>query len=165
MPADAATATIDGRPVRNLLPAEATLTVLEPLTVTKTVAIISDPVNGTSAPFAVPGAIAEYTITISNPGGVDVDDSGLTVTDLLPPDTVFLNVDLGAGLPVALQNGGGASLALDASGIAFSDDGGASFGYTPSAGPDPAIDGVRIEPTGVLSAGGSATLRFRVAVD
>ena len=165
MPIDTATATIAGRPVRNLLPAEATLSVFEPLTVTKTVAIISDPVNGTSGPYALPGAIAEYTVTITNPSVVPVDDGGIRVTDILPPDTVFLNVDLGGGLPVVLQNGGGATLSLDAAGIAFSDDGGASFNFTPVAGPDPAIDGVRIEPQGVLAAGGSATLRFRVAVN
>ena len=38
------------------------------LTITKASAVISDPFNGTTNPLAVPGAIVEYTITVTNTG-------------------------------------------------------------------------------------------------
>ena len=165
IPVGDATATIGARPVRNLIPAEATVSVFDPLVVTKTVAVISDPVNGAGNAFALPGAIAEYTILVSNPGSVPVDDAGLRVTDLLAAETTFLNVDLGGGLPVVLINGGGGSLSLNAAGLAYSNDGGASYGYAPAAGADPNVDGVRITPSGSLAPGASVTLRFRVLVN
>lgn len=36
------------------------------LTVTKISTVISDPINGTSSPIAIPGAFIDYTITVSN---------------------------------------------------------------------------------------------------
>lgn len=160
-----ADATIASRPVRNLVPAQATVTVIEPLVVTKTVAVISDPVGGAGDPFAIPGAIAEYTILVSNPSAVPIDNAGLRVTDVLPDTTTFLNVDLGAGLPVVLINGGGGGLSLNAAGLVYSDDEGASYGYGPSAGADPDVDALRITPNGSLAPGASVTLRFRVLVN
>ena len=46
------------------------------LSVTKTSFIISDPVNGTNNPKAIPGATVEYLISVSNAGaGVTDPDS------------------------------------------------------------------------------------------
>ena len=48
----------------------------------KSVAILSDPVNGTTNPKAIPGAVVEYTLTIYNLGAVAA--SGITLTDTVP---------------------------------------------------------------------------------
>ncbi|MEL7296609.1 MAG: hypothetical protein AAGJ86_03045 [Pseudomonadota bacterium] len=51
------------------------------LSVTKAETIISDPINGTTDPLHIPGAIVEYTITVVNTGAVDATAVG--VTDVL----------------------------------------------------------------------------------
>jgi uncharacterized repeat protein (TIGR01451 family) len=57
----------------------------------KSVAILSDPVNGTTNPKAIPGAVVEYTLTIYNLGAVAA--SGITLTDTVP--SVFNVADTG----------------------------------------------------------------------
>lgn len=53
------------------------------LTVTKTSTVISDPVNGTSNPKAIPGATIEYCIIVSNAPG-SATATGVSVSDPLP---------------------------------------------------------------------------------
>ncbi len=48
------------------------------LTVTKAEALISDPINGTTDPLYIPGAVVEYTITVLNTGSVDATNVGIT---------------------------------------------------------------------------------------
>lgn len=52
------------------------------ITLAKSVAILSDPVNGTTNPKAIPGAIVEYTLTITNSGQVEA--TGVDLTDEVP---------------------------------------------------------------------------------
>ncbi|MEM7612229.1 MAG: hypothetical protein AAF270_11140 [Pseudomonadota bacterium] len=161
-----ANATIDGRAVNNALTATDTLTVLEPLAVTKVTQVVSDPVNGTSDAFAVPGAVIEYQITVFNPSTQSIDSNGVTLTDAIPDNVSFLNSDIGNGLPVALDDGAPASgLSLGAADIAFSNDDGSTYTYGAAAGIDPLIDAIQIVPSGALAPGTGATLRFRVVVD
>jgi uncharacterized repeat protein (TIGR01451 family) len=58
------------------------------VTVAKTSRVVSDPVNGTTDPKAIPGATVEYCITVANAAGAatatDVD-----VTDDLPFDVTY----------------------------------------------------------------------------
>lgn len=54
---------------------------------TKTSAVISDPINGTNNPKAIPGATVEYTITITNSGSGDA--SNVIISDLVPTTTTF----------------------------------------------------------------------------
>ncbi len=58
------------------------------LTVTKSVTVISDPLNNTSNPKAIPGAIVEYSIAIQNTGSVAADT--LTMTDTVPASTTYV---------------------------------------------------------------------------
>ena len=51
------------------------------LSVVKTSAVLSDPLNLTTNPKRIPGAIVEYTITIQNTS--DSEATGVTATDLL----------------------------------------------------------------------------------
>jgi uncharacterized repeat protein (TIGR01451 family) len=48
----------------------------------KSVAILSDPVNGTTNPKAIPGAVVEYTLTVTNSGLVAASD--VIVVDAVP---------------------------------------------------------------------------------
>lgn len=41
------------------------------ITLVKTVSILSDPINGTTNPKAIPGAVIKYTLTVSNSGKAD----------------------------------------------------------------------------------------------
>lgn len=50
------------------------------LTVTKTHAVISDPVNGTANPKAIPGAVIEYTVNITNAAAAAIAQN-VTVSD------------------------------------------------------------------------------------
>jgi uncharacterized repeat protein (TIGR01451 family) len=64
------------------------------VTVAKSSRVVSDPVNGTTNPKAIPGATVEYCITVANAAGAatatDVD-----VTDDLPGDVTY---DAGFGI-------------------------------------------------------------------
>lgn len=57
--------------------------------VAKTSRIISDPVNGTTNPKAIPGAVVEYCITVANASGASTA-TGVSVLDDLPADVSFL---------------------------------------------------------------------------
>lgn len=48
----------------------------------KSVAILSDPVNGTTNPKAIPGAVVEYTLTITNSGLIIATD--VVLSDAVP---------------------------------------------------------------------------------
>ncbi len=48
------------------------------ISLSKTSAILSDPLNGTTNPKAIPGAIAEYTLTAINSGSAPADNNIIT---------------------------------------------------------------------------------------
>lgn len=89
------------------------------LTITKASTVISDPLNGAVLPKAIPGAVVEYTVTISNgAGGATV--TSVTLGDSLAAEIVagHLAFDLntyaaGKGIRVTAPNiNGGAALDL-----------------------------------------------------
>lgn len=59
------------------------------LTATKSSRVISDPVNGTTNPKMIPGAVVEYCIAVANASG-SATASNLNVTDTLPVQTDYL---------------------------------------------------------------------------
>lgn len=59
------------------------------LSVLKTSTVISDPVNGTTNPKAIPGATVEYCIIVSNAAG-SATATGVTVSDPLPTTVTYL---------------------------------------------------------------------------
>ncbi len=59
------------------------------LTIVKASAVISDPFNGTTDPLAVPGAIVEYTVTVTNTGTAQA--TSVTISD-------DLSVEIGNGV-------------------------------------------------------------------
>jgi len=74
------------------------------LAVTKTAAVISDPFNGTGADRkAIPGAIVEYTITVTN-SSTTTAATAVQLEDAIPANTVFVPGSLTLGA-AALSDG------------------------------------------------------------
>ena len=57
------------------------------LAVQKSSQVISDPINGTSSPFAIPGAVIEYCIDVVNSGNNEAEN--VVLTDALPSEVTF----------------------------------------------------------------------------
>ena len=116
------------------------------VTVSKTSRIISDPINGTTNPKAIPGAVVEYCIVVSNASG-GATATGIEVLDALPADVTY-----------------------DDKGIFVVNDGTCTNGTdgvtaTPKAA---AFDDIKAEVTADLSDIGSAESRsvyFRVTIN
>ena len=164
--------------------ASATLTVVQlpSITVLKSVQTFSDPYNGTSNPKAIPGAIMEYTVLVTNTGLGSAQT--LTVTDAVPANTELFVDDLGvAGSgPVKFIDGtwpeqsglaysfGGLNDLSDE--LYFSKDGaGGPWDYIPNpvGGFDSLVTHIKFAPTGTFNgaSGGnnpSFSLIFRVRV-
>ncbi len=79
------------------------------LTITKASTVVSDPLNGTGNPKAVPGAVVEYSVTVANAGTQPA--SGLKITDVLASDLTLVNGAYGSG-DVAVQVGVGPATTL-----------------------------------------------------
>ena len=130
------------------------------LSVSKVAQTLTDPVNGSTNPKAIPGATVQYTVGVSNLGPGPVDSDSLVITDPLPANTAVF-VDTSSGDPIRFIDGAVASgLAFNyPSDVTFSNQpgGGPPYNYVPvpdAQGFDPAVTGFRINPTGVMSAAG-----------
>ena len=127
------------------------------LNVAKISRTIFDPINTTNNPFAIPGSIAEYTISVTNEGAGDVDAGTILIEDIIDPSTE-LYVDTTSGAPIRFIDGAvpsGLSFAF-ATDVTFSNQPGGAppFDYTPATtGFDPAVTAVRIAPGGTMSGG------------
>jgi uncharacterized repeat protein (TIGR01451 family) len=130
------------------------------LAVAKSSAVISDPVNTAPNFKAIPGAVVEYSIQLTNTGGADA--TGLIITDTLPATGIsFTTATYNAGASdVSIQIGSGAPTFCVAE---------------VSAGPS--ADGCYRTPGGVLTVGAPAvtqvaqggvptrvTVRFRMTI-
>lgn len=148
-------------------------------TVDKTSTVISDPINNTTNPKRVPGAVVEYGIVLSNTGRGSPDTNKVIITDVVPTNTIMcVSTTCTGGLnPVRFTNGTPtSSLTFTyATHVTYSNQvgGGAPFTYTPVPdvnGYDANVTGFRVAPAGMmaLSSGTpphpSFTLNFRVKV-
>lgn len=59
------------------------------LTVTKSSIVISDPVNGTTNPKLIPGAVVEYCIAVANASG-GASATSVAVSDILPANLTYV---------------------------------------------------------------------------
>lgn len=136
------------------------------LTTVKSSFVISDPVNGTTNPKLIPGAVLGYSINVSNTGTLPVDSSSIFILDPLPSTVAyngasavtFGNGPITSGLTFnpATDVRWSKSATAPASFAACTD--------TPSAGFDPTIRYVCIRPSGVMAgATGSGQPSFTVA--
>ncbi len=148
----------------------------------KTTRTISDPVNGTTNPKAIPGALAEYTIVATNTGSSPADNNTITISDAIPNNTaLYVNDISGAGSgPIRFVDGTPPSglsynftaLNNNSDNLSFSDNNGVSFTYNPTPdadGVDTNVTNIRVTTLGqFLASGGSGdpsfSILFRVKV-
>ena len=137
------------------------------LTVAKTSAPWSDPQNGTTNPKLIPGADLIYTLTVTNSNSSPVDLSTSVLTDPLPATVTFYNGDLDDAGPLTTNYSfapGTTGLTLGTGNITYSNNGGASYAYTPSAGYDAAVNALKFAPQGTMAANSSYSVSFRARI-
>jgi uncharacterized repeat protein (TIGR01451 family) len=147
-----------------------TAVVAPALTVVKSSSILSDPVNGTSSPKAIPGASVRYTFIATNTAAGTTDSNSTIFTDAVPAGMKLFVGNAGAAGsgPVTFTNGSPSSglsysftsLSSTTDGLSFSNNGGASYAYVPVAdasGHDANVTHVRVALTGTFAgaSGGS----------
>lgn len=145
------------------------------LSVTKISSILSDPVNGTVNPKAIPGALVDYLITVANAGVSPADTGSVVVTDAGPAAAKLCFDANSSGTPVVFTDGSPTSgvtfsyIALNNPGdsVQFSNDAGSTWTYAPVAdaeGCDAAITHFRVNTGGQFRAGTSFVLRTRYRI-
>jgi len=161
-------------------------TIVYPSLVTvKSSAAVSDPYNGTTNPKRIPGGAVRYDVGVTNTGAGTVASNTLFIYDTIPANTDLYVNDIGTSGsgPVAFSNGSLSSnltytftsLASTTDDVAFSNNNGATWTYTPVAnanGVDPNVTNIRINPKGTfagdLTPGApspSCTASFRVRIE
>ena len=160
-----------------------TIQALPSITLLKTVAVYSDPVNLLVNPKFIPGSVAQYTIIASNSGG-PADLNSTFIIDPIPANTKLYAGDIGgAGSGPTVFTQGATSSTLTyaftalgnmADDVSFSNDGGTSWTAVPVADPisgcdvtAPAITHIRMNPKGTFVGGTpnpSFQFTFRVCV-
>lgn len=125
---------------------DAYVVTVTPLTVTKSVTLVSDPLNGTTNPKAIPGAILEYCLLLANGGSQAV--TMISISDSLPSQIAYV-----AG---SMQTGSHCATAASAEDD-DSSDGSDMDGFTAAI-----ASGVLTAQVANVGAGGTAAIRFRV---
>jgi uncharacterized repeat protein (TIGR01451 family) len=126
------------------------------IAVAKAAVVYSDPMNGTTNPKAIPGAVVTYTVTITNSAGASA--SNVTMTDNLNAEITANHI----AFRTALDNGGSPTCAAG-QGSAYSTDNGATWtcqNGTWNAGTNTLTSTI---PT-AIAAGGTAMVRYQVTV-
>ncbi len=145
------------------------------ISVTKSVAAYSDPVNGLTNAKQIPGGVSEYTIIARTPASYAVTANSIIVADPTPAGLELVVSDIGTpgSGPAAFVPGTTGltytftSLASTTDNIEFSNNGGTSWAYVPVAnanGTDAAVTNVRIRPQGTMAANSALTVRLRYRV-
>lgn len=141
------------------------------LLVSKNVSTQTDPFNGGSNAKAIPNADVEYVIGVVNRGSSSPDSNSVTITDELPPALkLCVTTACLAGGPVIFDDSGSpVTTGVSLGNVEYSNNGGASFAYSPapdSDGFDDAVDAIRITLTGILTSiapAGSPSFELRLA--
>jgi parallel beta-helix repeat protein len=149
---------------------------------TRDVAVFSDPFNNTTNPKIIPGAVLDYTVTVTNQGLGGTDADTVIITNPVGDQNMLFVGDLaGAGSgPVSFSDGSTASgltctfssLDSDTDSISFSNNNGSTYTYTPTPdadGYDAAVTQMRVSPAGTFAASDGSnhpafSLVFRVKV-
>lgn len=153
----------------------------DPITMSRSIAVVSDPV-GNLAPRALPGGVVDYKSLVTNPVANALKPvRSLVLTETLPAYVVLRVSDLaGAGKgPVEFADGNLLGTGSTASGLSLSfaslgstTDGlefydGNSWTYQPVAdvgGYDAKVRAIRVTLTGTFTAGTSFQLRYRARI-
>jgi uncharacterized repeat protein (TIGR01451 family) len=137
------------------------------LTVVKSATVFSDSFNGTTNPKAIPGAAMTYTVSVSNSANGSATSGSTVVTDAVPANMEMFVGNIGGpgSGPVSFTNGTPSSgltytftnLASATDSLSFSNDGAATYAYTPTPdanGFDAAVTHFRVNPGGSFAAKG-----------
>jgi uncharacterized repeat protein (TIGR01451 family) len=140
-------------------------TPLPDLIVLKSVQAYSDPVNSTTFPKSIPGALMNYTIQVTNNGDGTTGADTVEIIDSIPSTTEFYADDIGGGGsgPVGFSDNATVSglsysftsLADTTDDISFSDNNGTTYVYIPvpdGDGFDGNVTNLKINPKGTFSA-------------
>ena len=124
--------------------------------------------NGAIGAYAIPGARARYRVEVESEGRLPIDTDSVSFVDILPADVKLVVNDIGGGTsgPVRFTDGtttsaltySFVSLASATDDIDFSNNGGATFTYTPAPdtdGADGAVTHFRIRPKGDFAGDGA----------
>ncbi len=111
------------------------------LAVVKSVVVISDPINGATNPKAIPGAVMEYTITVTN-SSTTTAAAAATLADSIPANTAYVAGSM-------KLNGTTLTDVADA-------DGGTTTGSP--------VTSISVTAGTIAASGGVATIKFRVTV-
>ena len=137
--------------------------------------------NGATNPQSLPGSVKTYTITVTNQGNGASDANSVRLSDPIPAQGEMVVTNLGGpgSGPVLFTQGSPTSgltytftsLASTTDTLEFSNNGGTTWTYTPTAnvnGTDPAVTNFRIVPTGAFAANAgtapSFTIQFRMRI-
>jgi uncharacterized repeat protein (TIGR01451 family) len=120
------------------------------LAASKTSLVLSDPVNGTSNPKAIPGAVVQYTITVDNTGGTAA--SNVVITD---PIQDIPNVTFVSGSVSVTNNDGTVTPAIE-----YSAD-----GATWSSSVITPVNYIRVTHSSIRATDGQGTLVFQVTIN
>lgn len=125
------------------------------ITVTKTATVISDPFNGVTNPKAIPGAVIEYCLQVSNAAG-GLLATNIVVSDPIPANTTYVPGSIFAG---GTATGG----VCNADGTAEDDDSTGADETDPNGGSFAAGTVSTTVPS--VAAGVTTTSRFRVTIN
>jgi uncharacterized repeat protein (TIGR01451 family) len=148
--------------------------------VLKSVQVISDPISGaTTTAKAIPGAVLEYTVTVTNSGTGVADGSSLVVTDPIPSNTTMY-VSTVSGDPVLFTCSTSPACGLTftyGSDVKYTNtyplpavqappNACGNFTYAPTGNYDANVKGLCINPEGTLNGGNANfTVKFRVQLN
>jgi hypothetical protein len=107
-------------------------TALPDIKLSKSSLTLYDPINIENNPKAIPGALVEYTIHAQNEGLGQTDKDTVVLADSVP-DNMKLCVDNVDKCLKGIFIDGSISSELSLASIAYSDNGGSDFNYTPTA--------------------------------
>lgn len=124
---------------------------LASITVAKSSEVLWDPINGDTNPLAIPGALVEYTITVTNAANA-ANATNLVITDAINANTIFYAN--GYGTAEGIQ--------LDGTALTNADDADeGDFGETTAN--TVTVGGLTLTPTPTTAA--SATVKFQVFIE
>ena len=124
------------------------------MNITKQARVISDPVNGTTNPRSVPGAVIEYCIVMENSGSASA--TTLEISDNVPTYTTFVSGSI-------RSNGSVTSGACNADGAVEDDD--ASDGGEVDTATGSFVAGLVSVALASVAAGETRTALFRATID
>ncbi len=137
------------------------------LTILKSATILSDPVNGTTNPKFIPGAIVRYTFSVSNTGPSSVTNNSIWLIDTLPTS---LLVGTGSS-PIFTQGTPTSGLTFTAgTDIKYSSAvaAPASFAactYAPVSAYDPLVKHVCLNPKGTMAGSSGTPPNFTLSIE